>query len=258
MSRKKKHAHHEEEGGEAWLLPYSDLMTLLLAVFIVLFAVSQVDQAKAQQMSEEFTEQMMSQTSAMSSNPSTEVSQGTPAVTSVTDAAIQSFMGEEELESLEKLKQQVDAKIASEGMTSSVKTKIDMRGLVISFNNAILFDPGSAQLKSEKKEALIAVASMMTTINHYIRIEGHTDNVPMSSAQYPSNWELSTARATSVVKLFVEKCNFSPGKLMAVGYGEYRPIADNSTEEGRSKNRRIDIIVLSDRYNNLESQTPKQ
>ncbi|MBN7772604.1 OmpA/MotB family protein [Clostridium aminobutyricum] len=258
MSKKKKHKPHEEEGGEAWLLPYSDLMTLLLAVFIVLFAVSQVDQAKAQQMSEEFTEQMMSKSSAMSSFPNTEVTQGTTSVTSVSDAAIQSFMGEEELESLEKLKAQIDAKIESEGMTSSVKTKIDMRGLVISFNNAILFDPGSARIKPEKKDALIAVASMMTTINHYIRIEGHTDNVPMSSEQYPSNWELSTARATSVVKLFVDKCNFSPGKLMAVGYGEYRPIADNSTAEGKSKNRRIDIIVLSDKYNNLENQVVSQ
>lgn len=253
MSRRKKSAHHEEEGGEAWLLPYSDLMTLLLAVFIVLFAVSQVDQAKAQLMSEAFSENMMSASSATSSMPNTEVDKGKTAVVSVSEEAAESFSAKYEQEQLEKLKAELDAKLASEGMSVSVTTVIDKRGLVISFNNAILFDSGSAKIKTENEFSLIEVANMVSSLTNYIRVEGHTDNVP-SLELYPSNWELSTARASSVVKLFINTCHYSPEKLVAVGYGEYRPVADNSTPEGKAKNRRIDIIVLSEKYNDLEKQ----
>ncbi len=93
---------------------------------------------------------------------------------------------------------------------------------------------------------------LIKTLDNYIRIGGHTDNVPMHSDIYPSNWELSTARAASVVRLFVKDSHIQPDKLVAVGYGEYRPVADNATAKGREKNRRIDIIVLSEKYNNLE------
>jgi chemotaxis protein MotB len=89
-------------------------------------------------------------------------------------------------------------------------------------------------------------------MNNYIRVEGHTDNVPMNSTVYRSNWDLSAARAANVVRLLTSQTSIPPEMMIAVGYGEYRPIADNSTEEGRAKNRRIDIIVLSERYNDLE------
>ena len=121
-------------------------------------------------------------------------------------------------------------------------------------NNAIFFDSGSAAIKSEHEESLIVVANMINSLDNYIRIEGHTDNIPITSEVYPSNWELSSARAASVVQLFINKCSFLPNKLVAVGYGEYKPVEDNSTAEGREKNRRIDIIVLSEKYNNLEEQ----
>lgn len=134
---------------------------------------------------------------------------------------------------------------------------IDMRGLVIRLNNAIFFDSGSAEIKKQSEDTLVEVAGLLNTIDNYIRIEGHTDNVPIRRSTYPSNWELSTARAVSVVKLFINKCNFSPDKLIAVGYGEFKPVADNSTAEGRAQNRRIDIIVLSAKYNNLEEQLVK-
>jgi len=252
MSRKKKHAKHEEEAGEAWLLPYSDLMTLLLAVFIVLFAVSQVDAAKAQLMSEEFSDKMMSHQSAQSDQPNNEVPQEQTSVTSVSEEASANFMEQVELENLQKLKAQLDQMLESRGLTGSVTTIIDERGLVVRFNNAILFDSGSAEIKPENEGILMDVAKLVSPLENYIRIEGHTDTVPMSSEAYPSNWELSTARASSVVKLFISKCNFSPERLVAVGYGEYKPVAGNDTPDGRQKNRRIDIIVLSEKYNNLE------
>lgn len=258
MSKKNKHPHQEEEGGEAWLLPYSDLMTLLLAVFIVLFAVSQVDAGKAQQMSEEFSEQMMTE-SFVSSQAANKQSTQAAVSTSIQtkEEQLEKAIEQKELQNLKELKADIDAKLQQENMSASVTTSIDKRGLVISFNNAILFESGSAQIKEENEHALLEIADMINNLNNYIRIEGHTDNVPMHSEIYPSNWELSTARAVSVVQLFIKECNVPPEKLVAVGYGEYRPVADNSTAEGRTKNRRIDIIVLSEKFNDLEKQITK-
>lgn len=243
MSKKRKHKPHEEEGGEAWLLPYSDLMTLLLAVFIVLFAVSNIDKAKSEQMAAEFSEQMMNQSYNAAS--AVKVPDATP-----TGTAIQKI--ENERDKMEALKAELDAKLKKENLTSSVKTSIDERGLVISLNNAIFFDPGSAELKKETEKTLLEIADTISVMNNYIRVEGHTDNVPMNSTVYRSNWDLSAARAANMVRLLTENTSIPPERLIAVGYGEYRPVADNSTEEGRTKNRRIDIIVLSEKYNDLE------
>lgn len=245
MSRKKKHAHHEEEAGEAWLLPYSDLMTLLLAVFIVLFAVSQIDAQKAKEMSQQFTSTMIDQkyVQSLEGSDAQEPSQGQQ------NNPPQALTEEQQMEAL---KEELDTKLVQEQMTASVSTNIDKRGLVISLNNAMFFEPGSAELKKEYEATLIGISDLIGNIDNYIRVEGHTDNVPMNSELYPSNWDLSVARATSVVRLFYGRSGVDPEKLIAVGYGEYRPVADNSTEEGRKKNRRIDIIVLNDKYSDLE------
>ncbi|WP_394522686.1 OmpA/MotB family protein [Lacrimispora sinapis] len=257
MSKKRKHAHQEEEAGEAWLLPYSDLMTLLLAVFIVLFAVSKIDAQKAQQISEEFSKTMMdknynAQASGGGGGGGGSGSQSGGAVNS----KLEGFFGEYELKKLEELKTEIDTKLHDGEMDQSVSTMIDMRGLVIRLNNAVLFDSGSAKI-NKHENTLAEVAGILNTTDNYIRIEGHTDNVPISRSSYSSNWELSTARAVNVVTYFVDKCNFPPDRLIAVGYGEYKPVGDNNTEEGRSQNRRIDIIVLSSKYNNLEERLVK-
>ena len=274
MSKKREQAHQEEEAGEAWLLPYSDLMTLLLAVFIVLFAVSKIDAQKAQQISQEFSSSMMNKEyngqgsgsgSGSGSGGSGPISNSSPSDATPaggplnidTESELESFLGEYELKKLETLKKEIDTKLHDDGMDQSASTMIDMRGLVIRLNNAIFFDSGSAQIKKQSEETLMEVANLLNTVDNYIRIEGHTDNVPIKHSSYPSNWELSTARAVNVVKLFIDKESFSPNKLIAVGYGEYKPVADNSTDEGRAKNRRIDIIILSSKYNNLEEQLVK-
>lgn len=285
MSKKNKHnkKHGEEEGGEAWLLPYSDLMTLLLAVFIVLFAVSKIDEEKAKEIAEEFREGMMTEekdifsgdgksivdlfqeeghedinqdeSSAEGDNEgdSSQDNTGTSKEeTNISQEDLEKFLGKYELENLEELKADLDAIIEDEELSADMSISIDTRGLVISLKNAVLFESGSADIKVENEDTLLRVAETINKLNNYIRIEGHTDNIPINTPVYPSNWELSTARAASVVRLFIDECDVSPEKVVAVGYGEYKPIADNSTKEGREKNRRIDIIVLSEKYNNLE------
>ncbi|MFT4144834.1 MAG: flagellar motor protein MotB [Mobilitalea sp.] len=261
MAKRKQKKHHEEEGGEAWLLPYSDLMTLLLAVFIVLFAVSQVDESKAEAIAEAFREEMMSGSeSVLPGNigvlpgiPSTTGQDGTTGEdTGVSMEELGQYLDAKELANLVELKQELDDMLQEN--PSDIDTSIDTRGLVISLNNAILFDSGSAKIKRENEDTLIHIAKIINSLDNYIRIEGHTDNIPITSGVYPSNWELSGARASSVVRLFIDECDVPPNKLVAVGYGEYRPIGDNNTINGRAKNRRIDIIVLSEKFNNLEDK----
>jgi chemotaxis protein MotB len=248
MAKKKVTMHHEEEAGEAWLLPYSDLMTLLLAVFIVLFAVSQVDEQKATMMSDEFSGTMMTESYVIqridAKNQAMEENQ-------VNDS---NGVGDDddELRDLEELKEKLDNKLVEENMLDHVETYIDKRGLVISMHNAIIFDPGKAEIKEEYEKAMLEIAEIITSTGNYIRIEGHTDNIPMNSEIYPSNWELSSARAISVVRLFVDIAKATPDKFLAVGYGEYRPVADNKTEAGRAKNRRIDIIILNEESKSME------
>lgn len=277
MARKKKQKNHgEEEGGEAWLLPYSDLMTLLLAVFIVLFAVSKIDQTKAEEISNSFKGMMSSGEGILSDGNSikpniigniggnsgqtgnTAENKGDAAKEggSVSEEELEQFYGKAELKSMQDMKGKVDEVFAAAETADTISTTIDLRGLVISLNNAILFDSGSAVIKKEYEEPLIEIGNLINKVDNHIRVEGHTDNRPIVTAAYPSNWELSAARASSVVRLFISRCNTSPRKLVAVGYGEYKPVADNATEEGRKKNRRIDIIILSEKYNQLEDQYP--
>jgi chemotaxis protein MotB len=117
--------------------------------------------------------------------------------------------------------------------------------LVVRFADQVFFDLGKADLKPEAIEILTRLGPLLKDIPNPIRIEGHTDNLPISTARFPSNWELSTHRATSVIRYLVEELGFSPDKLSAAGYGEYRPIADNETPAGRALNRRVDIVIIS-------------
>lgn len=267
MALKKKKKHHEEEMGEAWLLPYSDLMTLLLAVFIVLFAVSKVDVEKTSEMADAFRSSMLTGGSGVmeqdgssalplypdGSDGKYQLNEGSDVETTKDNTS--NVSEQTEINNMEELQSDLNTLFQEDEVNTYASTYIDERGLIVSLDNAIIFDSGSASIKPENENTLLKIANTIRGLNNYIRIEGHTDNVPISTSTYPSNWELSSARASSVVKLFIEKSNIDPKKLVAVGYGEFRPIADNSTEEGRSQNRRIDIIILSEKYNSLENQT---
>lgn len=235
---------HEEHMDESWLIPYADLLTLLLALFIVLYASSNIDQEKYNAMAAAFYNQIVE-------------GGGLTYIPFLAKPADETSPPDEgqavtEQESMEALQQMLEQYLAENGLESQVSTSIDERGLVISMNDAVLFDPGSGVIKPEYRDVLIKIGETINMLNNYIRIEGHTDSVPMSSDIYPTNWELSLGRAASVVRLFIDESHIDPYKLMAVGYGEFRPIADNSTPEGRSKNRRVDIIILNSRYNALE------
>lgn len=295
MAKKAKKHHEEAEVSEAWLLPYSDLMTLLLAVFIVLFAVSNMDKSKAEAMAQAFGGMMTGQGDRISGSApdSPTINLFDPGSNNINDAqqlqqAVETLqaslsggsegdavklsdrelralqeslkvyfpdqgeMGEEERNELQHMQKELDDYFTESGLESSVKTGIDERGLVVSLSSSILFDSGKADLRPENRELMIKTGDVLSKIDNYIRVEGHTDNVPISSAIYPSNWELSAARASVITRLFVDSCGVSPEKLVSVGYASYKPVDDNRTAEGRANNRRVDIIIMNSKYNALE------
>jgi chemotaxis protein MotB len=149
-----------------------------------------------------------------------------------------------EMLALGRLKEGVDALVKGQGIGSKVRTRLETRGLVISLDGSF-FDSGSDQLRPEGYELLNALAPAILNLGSQVRIEGHTDDVPIQTGRFPSNWELSTARATSVVAYLVRQFGFTPEKLSAAGYGEFRPIEKNDTPEGRARNRRVDIVILN-------------
>jgi chemotaxis protein MotB len=153
---------------------------------------------------------------------------------------------------LSNLQRSVEALVGPEALGTRVRTRMDERGLVISLGEGGFFDSGSDILKPEGRVLLDSIASALVQTDNHIRVEGHTDNVPIRNARFPSNWELSTARATTVVAYLIDRFLFAPERLSAGGYSEYRPVESNATAEGRSRNRRVDIVVLHPRYAQVE------
>ncbi|MDA8430050.1 MAG: OmpA family protein, partial [Geobacteraceae bacterium] len=143
------------------------------------------------------------------------------------------------------IKASLEAYLVKQGAQNKVSLNITRRGLVVSLKEAGFFDSGQAHIKPDAYELINTIAEAMTQYNNPLRVEGHTDNVPISNSQFPSNWELSTARAVNGLKYLIKHFDVDPNKISATGYAEFRPIADNTTAEGRAKNRRVDLVMLS-------------
>lgn len=131
------------------------------------------------------------------------------------------------------------------GLASQMEVLMENRGLVLRLKSSLVFDSGSAELRRDARAFLKGLCPVLVAIENPIRIEGHTDNVPIHTVEFPSNWELSTMRAVNVLKYLITECHLEKGRVSAAGYAEFRPIDSNDTEEGRSKNRRVEIVVLS-------------
>ena len=250
-----------DAGMERWLLTYADMITLLLALFIVLWSISSVNISKFEQLKASLHQALNGKVIAgssalLSGGPAVLVPQGsqTPTINPVAPVNIRatilsqiaSSLKRQDTQNLKRVEKQVHAYVTKHGLSGRLQTSIDERGLVIRvLTDDLLFDPGQATLKPQAAPLLEHVARLLTAhgLTNPIRVEGNTDSVPISTAQFHSNWQLSTARATAVLS-FLLAHGVQAHRLSVAGYADQRPIATNTTAAGRSLNRRVDVVVL--------------
>lgn len=257
MAKKAKHPEHENL--ERWLVSYADFITLLFATFVVLYALSQVD-IKDFKALEDSIQQAFSAPSLMQgSNGLTPDSSNSILDSTGADSVIAPLMMEYMSQRYEDQSMQDIEKTVNEmnksGEISGVEAIETDKGLIIRFKNDYLFKSGSATLTPAATAKLDQIGAVIAKkfILHNMRIEGHTDNQPISSSVFPSNWELSSARASSIIRYFISRFSFMPSLFTAVGFADTRPLETNTTKAGQAKNRRVEILILKNRFNSIEN-----
>ena len=255
MARKKKHPEHENL--ERWLVSYADFMTLLFATFVVLYALSQTNINEFKKIEEALRKAFSAQSildggsGVMSSGESI---MEMDSANSVIDTLLMEYISKKyEQESFEQIKKEIEEKLEN-GELTNVEAKIDDRGLVITITDStILFDSASAVINEPAKKILDDISKLIVEkfAMHAIRVEGHTDYLAISG-RYPSNWELSSARASSIVRYMIDKFKILPDLMSAVGYADTRPLAQGKDAKSLAKNRRVEIVVLKNINKNLD------
>lgn len=248
MARKRKKEETKGPGAPLWMLTYGDMITLVLTFFILLYSYSTIDVVKWKQVVSSLRGSLGVMRGGTTLNEIEMVGLGQPdenlndIKVTAEDLADFEKLQQEKIE-MEVLKATLIDQLHEVDLRISVST--DERGVVLRFEDSVLFDKGKADLKPNARAVLDKVGNILSSLDNHIRIEGHTDDLPIHTAKFPSNWELSTSRATNVLRYLLEH-GLDPKKLSAVGYGEYHPIVPNSDEESRQKNRRVDIVILRD------------
>ena len=249
----------ERPNHDRWLISYADFITLLFAFFVVLYASSRVDQYRVVQVAAAM--RVAFQELGLFAPQSRAVNlQPDQTAVSGRQAALRGSVGigqnQSDPGSLVALKQRLEKVLGPEIAKHTVGIRFGRGGLVISLEELGFFDSGSVKLRKGSEATLNRIAEALRPMPNEISIEGHTDNVPIHNSQFASNWELSTARAVEIVRLFITRYGFSPDRLSAAGYSEYHPIASNSTAEGRQLNRRVDVVVKEQPPSNPANASP--
>lgn len=272
MSRKREH-EAEKENGERWLLTYADLITLLMIFFVVLYSMSKVDAQRFAAVAESLNKALGGGTPskielAVSPAGPSLFQTGTPPGNGTdpnntahtkpeTNENTSQGTGVTEKMSIDAIKAKIDKFAKDNGIQTTLVTTTEERGLVVSIQETLLFESGSADITAQARDILEKISTVLAAAPNQIKVEGHTDNLPIKTAMFPSNWELSVIRSTNVVHI-LQHDGISPDRLSAAGYGEFRPIHSNDTDAGRGKNRRIDLLILRTKYDLTEpsNQTP--
>ena len=220
---KMKRDMNEHAGQDRWLLTYADLITLLLGLFVILYAMSKIDTAKYNKWVAAF-EGFFGKSQA-------KIEQG------IGDKGLIDGLSEQ-MRIQEMLQKAL-------GSNDKISFTVDERGVTVHFQEELLFPSGQAELKASSYVTLDSLSQVLKRLHNDIRIEGHTDNIPINTPRFPSNWHLSVERAVNAGYYLIERHSMNPDKFSMVGYGERRQITTNSTDEGRAKNRRVDIVILT-------------
>jgi chemotaxis protein MotB len=251
MSRKRAGRNEDsQENHERWLVSYADFITLLFAFFVVMYAVSSVNEGKYRVLSSSIVNAFKSNNSPalVTSAQSIEFSalqnqhpnSGEP-IKLIDHPGANKEKKQEKMKGMAKNILNALEPLIKDGQVRVTQSSL---GITVEINASVLFSPGQAKLAESSSLTLQAVANVIKGHEHDIRVEGHTDNVPINTESFPSNWELSSARASSVIRLFIEN-GVEAHRLTAIGYGENRPIESNETPEGRKRNRRVTVMILS-------------
>lgn len=232
--RRRDNNNDQAPGSPLWMTTYGDLMTQLLIFFVLLFSLSSVDTQKFDLAMTSLQGSLGIIYGGKTLQEGEFIEEGEMGQSPVSELEHRQFL---------ELEKKIED-VISQNDLNGVQVNMDERGITISFTEGVLFDSGKAYIKDNEKVILDKIAPILKESQHQIRVEGHTDNRPIHTAEFPSNWELSTTRAVNVIRYFIEKHNMSPYILSASGYSEYRPIAPNDTENHRALNRRVDIIIL--------------
>jgi chemotaxis protein MotB len=228
--RQKKRVAENHDNVERWMVSYADFVTLLFCFFTAMYAISNIDTNKLGK----FVDSMRLAFNASGDRGNAiSVIEGMQVVLP------------EDLE----LEENVRSSLGNidDELLRAISVTRDDRGITISVADKLFFESASAKLKGEAKEVLDTIADLLKPLPNMIRVEGHTDNIPIKNAKYPSNWELSAARAINVARYFISKHHLDPMRISTIGYAEFRPVASNDTPAGRAKNRRVDIVILNER-----------
>lgn len=263
----KKKKPEKEGNSERWLLTYSDLITLLMIFFIVLYAMGNTDAAKYKALSQGLNQAMGDGKSSKSGESGSGSGSGSgkniigtsDGVISVadsnwkpTDTNIVEQTSEET--KLEDMQNKIDGYIKNSGLNGSVTTEIEDKGLVIRIKDALFFDSGKADIKSDYAGKLTEIGNILNNVDNYIVVEGNTDNVPMHTSQFSDNIDLASGRANNVMRILINNSKIGPDRISSRSNGEFRPIASNATAEGRAKNRRVEIFILNSKFNAVEGK----
>jgi len=247
--RKLNQPNHEEHMDESWLIPYADILTLLLALFIVLFASAQVDQKKFEALAQSFSEAFKGESSIFdSSRTSPKLTEGKPTKSEPTPTFISNDKAgqrQQETAQLADIKKYLDKYVQDKGLSGSLETALTEDGLMIRIKDSALFSSGSAELLPESRTLALEVVALLVEVQQNIVISGYTDNIPINTYEFPTNWDLSSKRALNFMKfILTQDHRLQPEKFSAIGYGEYRPIAANDTDANRARNRRVEIQIV--------------
>ena len=236
--RKKAHAA-EHENAERWLLTYADLITLLMVFFVVLYSMSSADTTKFKLVSASL--QQAFNLEVLQGSADAGINEGNPLPASPADTMI----SPSDVPQVAQIRNKVLAAIEGATQVPDVTVTVDREGVVIRLSGSYLFDSGRAELKPNSLAVLDAIATVIRPLENEVRIDGHTDSMPIDSPRYPTNWELSSARALAVTRYLNETDDVRAGRLIAAGFGEFRPLVPNDTRNNRAQNRRVEIHLLS-------------
>lgn len=267
--RPRKKNKQEEKGAPKWMVTFSDLMTLVLVFFILLFSMSQIDLIKFQAVAESFRSRAIFDfypSTVEFDNPSQRKSENDEeARDSEYDSPSDNDPVKDEQtslenqnESLDKLVQDVEEFLKENDLTNVISANRTDRGVVLTLQEQVLFETGQAEIINAGRPFLDKVRRLLDNIPNFVKVEGHTDNRPISTFRYPSNWELSAARASSVIRYLAINNQLDPARFTAVGYGDTRPVANNNSPENWEKNRRVEIVILDPNYQDNDSLSNEQ